>query len=79
MADSKARDWVLVCIVDICTDEQEVSVSWRKNKNESGPAPRGGGIPGPCPLQMSACAPPSEDCAPEEINRLGATGVQIEA
>ena len=33
------------------------------------PAPRGG-IPGPCPPKRGLC--------PEEINRLGASGVQIE-
>ena len=45
-----------------------------------------GGIPGPCPPEMTACAPPNENCAPperglcpEEINRLGVTGVQIKA
>ena len=49
-----------------------------------GPAPRGG-IPGPCPPQMTACAPqtkivpPKRGPCPEEINRLGATVVQIEA
>ena len=45
-----------------------------------------GGIPGPCPPQMTACAsqtkimpPPKRGLWPEETNRVGATGVQIEA
>ena len=32
----------------------------------SDPTPRGG-IPGPCPPQLTACAPPSEDCAPKKL------------
>ena len=46
----------------------------------------GGGIPGPCPPQMTACAPPQtkivppkRGLCPKEIHRLGAVGVQIEA
>ena len=35
-------------------------------------------IPGPCP-QMTACAPPKRGLCPQEMNRIGATGVQIEA
>ena len=46
-----------------------------------------GGILRPCPPQMTACAPPKQKLCPppkrglcpEEINRLEATGVQIEA
>ena len=52
----------------------------------SGPAPRKGeGHSGAVPLQMTACTPKQKLCppkrrlCPEEINRLGATGVQIEA
>ena len=43
-----------------------------------------GGISGRAP-QMTTCAPPNENCAPkrelcpEEINRFGVTGVQVEA
>ena len=51
-----------------------------------GPAPRGG-IPRPCPLQITAYAPqmkivpppPKQGLCPEEINRLGDIGVQFEA
>ena len=42
---------------------------------ESGTAPRGafrGRVP-----QIIACALPSEDCAPKESNRPGATGVHF--
>ena len=44
-----------------------------------------GGIPGRAPPQMTACVPkrklcpPKRGLCPEEINRLGATGVQIKA
>ena len=46
----------------------------------------GGAFRGRAP-QMTACVPPNENCAPppkrglcpDEINRLGAIGVQIEA
>ena len=45
-----------------------------------------GGIPGPCPLPkrllvppQTKVVPPKRELYPEEINRLGATGVQIEA
>ena len=44
---------------------------------QAGPVPREG-IRGRAP-KMTACAPPSKDCAPKEINGLGDTGVQIEA
>ena len=61
-------------------------MGWQQSHRiETGPAPRGG-IPGPCLPQMTDCAAPNENCAspkrelcPIEINRLGATGVQIEA
>ena len=50
-----------------------------------GPAPRGG-IPGPCPRNDCLCLPKQKMCfpskrglCPEEIKRLPATGVQIEA
>ena len=50
-----------------------------------GPAPREG-FPGLCPPQVTACAPqtkvvpqPKRGLCPEETNRLGVTGVQIEA
>ena len=43
------------------------------------PAPRGGGHTGAVPPQMTACAPSKRGLCHEEINRLGATGVQIEA
>ena len=48
------------------------------------PAPRGG-IPGPCPPKwllvppQTKIVPPKRGLCPEEINRLGAIGVQIEA
>ena len=38
-----------------------------------------GGHTGAVPPQMTACAPPKRGQCPEEINRIGATGVQIEA
>ena len=44
-----------------------------------------GGIPGPCPPNDCLCppqtksVPPKRGLRPEEINRLGATGVQSEA
>ena len=37
-----------------------------------------GGIPGPCPPNDCLC-PPKRGLCPEEINRLGASGVQIES
>ena len=37
-----------------------------------------GGIPEPCPPKRKLC-PPKRGLFPEEINRIGATGVQIEA
>ena len=43
---------------------------------KAGPAPRGHF--GAVPPQMTACDPKRKLC-PEEINRPGATGVQIEA
>ena len=33
MAESEARDWVLVW-VKICTDEQEVSVFWKEEQQQ---------------------------------------------
>ena len=41
------------------------------------PAPRGG-IPEPCPPNGCLC-PPKRGLCPEEINRLGGSGAQIEA
>ena len=38
---------------------------------QSGPAPRGGGHSGAVPPQMTACAPPSEDCAPKKLRGKG--------
>ena len=41
------------------------------------PAPRGA-FPGPCPSKRKLC-PPKRGLCPEEMNRIGATGVQLEA
>ena len=45
--------------------------------NKPDPAPRGG-IPGPCPPKQKLC-PPKRGLCPEKINRLEASGAQIEA
>ena len=45
---------------------------------DTDPAPRGG-KPGPCPPPKRKLCPPKRGLYPEEIDRLGATGVQTEA
>ena len=52
---------------------------WRSPYNKAGPAPRGGEFRGRSPSPNENCDPLKRGLCPEEINRLGAIGVQIEA
>ena len=64
-----------------CCFWSKLTLEWKFE----GPAPRRGGIPGPCPPNhclcppQKNCAPPQQKMCPKESNRLGATGIQFEA
>ena len=50
-----------------------------KNIDHDRPGATGGHSGAVPPPQMTACAPPKRGLCPKEINRLGASGVQIES